>query len=137
MAHALIITLEREIPELAAYTKAGTGKALARESERIDTAARRRSVTPISALLSESQAVLIEQLKESGLDPGKMRIPPEQWFAAGEGLKTLRALSEHVGANLNDFKQPNPILRDLKAAETLLTAAEAVGVRFHFSNAVL
>jgi hypothetical protein len=39
-----------------------------------------------------------------------------------------------VNAKLNDFKQPNPILRDLKAAEALLTAAEAAGVRFHFSK---
>ena len=45
-----------------------------------------------------------------------------------------RALSEHVGANLNDFKQPNAILRDLKAAESILAAAEAAGVRFHFTK---
>jgi hypothetical protein len=39
----------------------------------------------------------------------------------------VRALIDHVGANLNDFKQPNPILRDLRAAEALLTVAEARG----------
>jgi hypothetical protein len=42
-----------------------------------------------------------------------------------------------VTANLNDFKQPNPILRDLKSAEALLTAAEAAGVLFHFTNATV
>jgi hypothetical protein len=63
-----------------------------------------------------------------------MRLPPEQWFSAAEGLKTVRALAEYVTAKLNDFKQPNPILRDLKAAETLLAAAEAAGVRFHFTK---
>jgi hypothetical protein len=47
-------------------------------------------------------------------------------------LKTVRGLSGHVAANLNNFKQPNPILRDLKAAEALLIAADAAGVRFHF-----
>ena len=67
----------------------------------------------------------------------KMRIPPEVWFTATEGLKTVRALAEHVYANLNNFKQPNPIMKDLKAAEALLVAAESAGVRFHFSNAVL
>jgi hypothetical protein len=66
-----------------------------------------------------------------------MGIPPEQWFPAAEGLRTVRALIEHVGANLNDFKQPNPILRDLKAAEALLAAAEAAGVRFHFTKGQL
>jgi hypothetical protein len=135
MALAMLVTLEKELPDAsAAYAKAGSGKALARESDRLDGAARRRSVTAITGLLSESQAALIEQLKSEGFDPSKMRLPPEQWFAAADGLKTIRALHEHVSANLNDFKQPNPILRDLKAAETLLIAADAVGVRFHFTK---
>ena len=134
MALAIIVTLEKELPESAAYAKSGTGKALARESDRIDTAARRRSVAQMTAFLSESQAALIAQLKEDGFDPAKMRLPPEQWFDAAEGLKTLQALIEHVGANLNDFKQPNPIIRDLKAAEALLTAAAAAGVKFHFTK---
>ena len=94
-------------------------------------------VTGIESMLSESQAKLIAQLKEEGFDPAKMRLPSEQWFAASEGLKSVRAMSEHVAANLNNFKQPNPILRDLKAAEALLAAADAAGVRFHFTKANL
>ena len=77
------------------------------------------------------------QLKEEGFDPAKMRIPPEIWHTAADGLKSVRALIDFVTANLNDFKQPNPILRDLKAVELLLMAAETAGVRFHLSNAVL
>src|SRR5436305_758584 len=131
MAQLITITLERELPEASdAYAKAGSGKALARESDRLDSAARRRSVTAITSLLSESQAALIAQLREEGFDPSKMRLPPEQWYPAAEGLKTVRGLAEHVTANLNDFKQPNPILRDLKAAEALLVAAEGAGVKF-------
>ena len=138
MAQAVLITLERELPEAsAAYAKGATGKALAREADRIDAAARRRSVATPTSLLSESQATLIAQLKADGFDPARMGIPPEQWFTAAEGLATVRALAEHVGAHLNDFKQPNPILRDLKAAEALLAAAEAAGVRFHFTKGQL
>jgi hypothetical protein len=135
MALAVVVTLEKEVPTAsAAYAKAGSGKALARESDRIDTAARACKVTPLTSLLSESQAALMEQMREQGFDPSKMRLPPEQWFPAAYGLKTVRALAEHVEANLNKFKQPNPILRDLKAAEALLAAAEAAGVRFHFTK---
>jgi hypothetical protein len=138
MALAFTITLEQELPEaFAVYTKTASGKALARESDRLSAAAARRSVTPITAMLSESPKALIAQLIEEGFDPAKMRIPPEVWFTAAEGLKTVRTLSEHVTAQLNDFKQPNPILRDLKAVEALLVAAEIAGVRFHFSKAVL
>ena len=60
MALTILVTLEKELPEaFAAYTKGGTGKALARESDRIDSAARRRSVTQPTSLLSESPASLI------------------------------------------------------------------------------
>jgi hypothetical protein len=138
MSLALVVTLQKDLPEATAvYTKAKTGKALARESDRLSTAARQRNVPALTTMLSESQAALIEQLKADGFDPAKMRIPPERWFSAAEGLKSVRPLAAHVAENLNNFKQPNPILRDLKAAEAMLIAAEAAGVAFHFSNADL
>ena len=138
MALAITISLEKQLPGAsAAYGKSKSGKALAREAQRLDTAARAKHVSAIEAFLSESQAKLIEQLKSEGFDPGKMRLPPEQWFDAAEGLKTVRALAEHVAANLNNYKQPNPILRDLKAAEDLLVSAQAAGVRFHFTKSDL
>lgn len=140
MSLALVVTFEKELPDpaaVAAYTKAKTGKALARESERLSTAARRKGVAGLPSMLSESQEKLAEQMRADGFDPSKMRLPPEQWFSAGEGLKTVRGLAEWVGANLNDFKQPNPILRDLKAVEAVLVVAEKAGVRFHFANADL
>ena len=139
MARAIVISLEKDVPgdAGAAYAKAASGKALAREAERIDFAARKCGVTQPSSMLSESAAALIEQLKADGFDTAKMRIPPEHWYPAADGLKTVRALIDHVTAHLNDFKQPNPILRDLKAAEALLGAAEAAGVRFHFTKADL
>ena len=135
MALAFIITLEKELTEAsAAYAKAKSGKAIAREADRLDSTARRKNVQQFTALLSESQATLIEQMKADGFDPSKMRLPPEQWFPASEGLKTVRGVAEYVGANLNDFKQPNPILRDLKAVEALLVAADGAGVKFHFTK---
>ena len=134
MALAIVVTLEKEIPESAAYANAKSGKALARELEKLDFAARCKNVTQPSGMLSESQTALIEQLKAEGFDPSKMRLPPEQWYAPAEGLKTIRARHEYVSEKLNDFKQPNPILRDLKGAEGLLAAAETAGVRFHFTK---
>jgi hypothetical protein len=140
MALAIVVTLETSAPIPAAataYAKAGTGKAMARESDRLDSAARRRGVSPLTSLLSESQAVLRAQMEANGFDTSKMRLPPELWLIATEGLKTVRALAEYVTVHLNHFKQPNPILRDLKAAEAILTAAEAAGVKFHFTKTEL
>ena len=135
MAQAIVVTLDKDLgAPSAAYTKSGTGKALARESDRLDIAARSKMVPSLVALTSESHAALRAQMEAAGMDPSKMRLPPEQWHTASEGLKTVRALADYVTARLNDFKQPNPILRDLKAAETLLVAAESAGVKFHFTK---
>jgi hypothetical protein len=135
MPQPIIVTLEKPLPEpQAAYAKATSGKALGRELEKLDFAARCRNIPSLTSRLSESHAVLIEQLKDQGFDPSKMRLPPEQWFGADEGLTVVRGLAEYVNAKLNDFKQPNPILRDLKATEALLVAAQAAGVRFHFTK---
>jgi hypothetical protein len=133
MALALLVLLETKLPDAEAiYTKAATGKALIREADRVDSTARRKNVTSLSAMLSENQSALIAQLIADGFDPSKMRLPPEMWYTAADGLKSVRAIAEYVNANLNDFKQPRPILRDLQAIELLLTAAEAASVRFHF-----
>jgi hypothetical protein len=137
-ALALIVSLEKELPDAqSAYAKAKSGKALARELQKLDFAARCKSVQQPSSLLSESHAALAAQMREEGLDPAKMRLPPEQWFASAEGLKTVCAIFEYVSEKLNDFKQPNPILKDLKAAEALLATAEKAGVRFHFTKTVV
>lgn len=136
MALAYSITLETDLPDaMPAYRKAGVGKALAREADKLDSTARRKGVASLSSMLSESASALAEQLRADGFDPTKMRLPPEQWYDPAEGLKSVRALWEYVTANLNDFKQPNPILRDLKSAEALLTAAAAAGTKFHFVKA--
>ena len=134
MALAYVVTLEKEIPAAAVYARAGSGKALARESERLDTAARTKKVSAITSMFSENPAKLIAQLIEEGFDPARMRFPAEAWFPASDGLTTVRGLIEHVSANLNNFKQPNPILRDLKAVEQILSAAEVANVRFHFTK---
>jgi hypothetical protein len=135
MALAFIITLDKDLPEaMAIYQKTKSGKALARESDRIDLAARGKHITQLTGLLSENPSALIEQMKAEGFDPSRMRIPPEKFFDASEGLKVVRTLITHITANLNDFKQPNPILMDLKAAEALLVEAEKSGARFHFTK---
>jgi hypothetical protein len=135
MAEAIVVTLERELPDAPPGVKGANGKALAREAERLDYAARCKKVPAMTSLLSHSQAALAAQLQADGFDPSKMRLPAEQWFPAADGLRTVRALNEYVSEKLNDFKQPNPILRDLRDAEATLAAAEAAGVRFHFTRA--
>jgi hypothetical protein len=135
MALAFVVTLERQLPAAGASVKGANGKALAREADKLDYAARCKNVEPLTALLSESTAALAEQMRADGFDPSKMRLPPERFYPAADGLRTVGALIDYVSAHLNDFKQPNPILRDLKWFESQLVAAEAASVQFHFTKA--
>ncbi|HLL90307.1 MAG TPA: hypothetical protein VK324_13490 [Tepidisphaeraceae bacterium] len=135
MALAFVVTLEKPLAAEPVGAKGANGKALARESDKLSFAARRAGVPAVNEMLSESREKLVAQLVAEGFDPAKVRVPPEQWFDAAAGLRTVRGLIAFVSANLNDFKQPNPILRDLKGAEATLAAAEAAGVRFHFTSA--
>jgi hypothetical protein len=135
MALAFVVSLEKNLPRQPDAVKGANGKALAREIDKLDYAARCKSVEPMTGLLSESQSTLIEQLRADGFDPSKMRLPPEQWYPASSGLRTVRGLIEYVSEKLNDFKQPNPILRDLRGVEATLAAADEAGVRFHFTKA--
>ena len=137
MALMFVVTLEKPLPDAQAYAKAKSGKAIGRELDKLNSVARRKSVEPVSSMLSESPDTVAEQMRKDGFDPSRMRIPAEQWFAPTEGLKTVRALAGYVAENLNDFKQPNPILKDLKAIEALLSAAESAGVKFHFTSNAL
>ena len=135
MALAIVVTLDKELAAAQAiYAKADNGKAFARELEKIDFAARCKNVQQPSSLVSENPEKLAAQMREEGFDPSKMRLPPERWYPASEGLKVVRALIEYVTDKLNDFKQPNPILKSLRAMEALLVAAEQGGVKFHFSK---
>ena len=72
MALAFVVTLEKDLNEPPARIKGANGKALARESERLDVAARHKGVASLTSLLSESPAALIEQLKADGFDPSKI-----------------------------------------------------------------
>ena len=133
MALAILISLDKELPEaMAAYKKVDNGKALARELGKIDFAARCKNVQQPSSLVSENPEKLADQMRAEGFDPSKMRLPPERWYPAQEGLKVVRALIEYVTEKLNDFKQPNPILKSLRAMEALLDTADGAGVAFHF-----
>ena len=135
MALAIILTLQQPVPAAPAPPKNATGKSLAKEADKLDFLARTVGVPQPSSLLSEPRAALEAQLVADGFDPAKMRLPPERFYPAADGRRVVAALIGHVAARPNDVKQPVAILRDLRAVEATLAAAEAAGVAFHFTKA--
>ena len=65
--------------------------------------------------------------------------PPEQWFAAATGLRTVRALIAAVEA-IPTPAEPDPfdpdpaaVLADLHQFATILGHLDAAGIRWHLS----
>ena len=135
MSLAILLTLQHDVPAAPAPPKNATGKSLAKEADRLDFLARSAGVPQPSTMLSEPRAALEAQLVADGFDPAKMRLPPERFYPAADGLGSVLALIDHVAAKPNDVKQPVAILRDLRAIAATLAAADAAGVAFHFTQA--
>jgi hypothetical protein len=101
--------LEKELltrPAAGLLRNPGRARRYFVESERLNLAARTRKVPPLTDMLSESQAALIEQMKESGFDVSRCVCHPSSGTRPPMGFEDVRPLIEHVGANLNNFKQP-------------------------------
>jgi hypothetical protein len=122
MGVALYPTFEREISGADV-----DGKALARAQEQLDQIAAGLQVRPLGAFISVSDE-MAQFAEDEGLDLEAM--PPRQWFAASDGLKTVRAL---LGHGLQSVARADWVLADLRSLERVLASAEKHDVRFHLA----
>lgn len=60
-------------------------------------------------------------------------VPPEEWFEASEGLKTVRGLAAFLRSTQDRIASSDDVAADLEEIEQILMAAEKHGVRFHLS----
>jgi hypothetical protein len=121
MSVAWYIVLERKIPSFDCFVN---GKALAHASKALDALAEQAGVRPLMKFFSVSSAEL------AGLGIGSSKaLPSEQWFAAGDGLNTVRALVLAAEKNTMDAK----VVDDLKEFENVRATAKQHGVRWHLA----
>lgn len=66
-----------------------------------------------------------------GVEPHPDAVPPYQWYSAGDGLATVRALREHFAADPDVVQYGPELLADIEALETMLLSAQKSGSRFH------
>ena len=135
MALAITVTLQQPVPDAPTPPRNATGKSLARVADRLDFLARSSGVPQPSSFLSERREEILAQLIADGFDPSRMRVPPEVFHPATEGLRSVSAVLAHLAVKPDDVKQPGAVIRDLKAIEATLTAAAAAGVAFHLTRA--
>ena len=118
MGAAYFIVLERKIDALDGGMN---GKSLSRHIDVLDGAARQLGVTPLSEFFSADPEQLAEFMACEDVE-----LPAVQYFAAQEGLATIRALSSHPASRADELES------DLRDCERILSAAETAGVGWHF-----
>jgi len=121
MSVAWYIVLERQVPSLKSFV---SGKSLPHADKILDALAARAGVRPLMKFFSVSPA----ELAGFGVT-GKTEASPEQWFAAEEGLETVRALLLEAETE----KVEQRVLDDLREFDRVLGIAQQNGVRWHLA----
>lgn len=133
MSVAYYIVPEREVPGLDCFVN---GKALAHVRDSvIERACRGASVRPLLDFLSSDPQDDAEFYAEEGIDPPLGGFPDEEWFAADDGLRTIRGLLSRVGdlAAAAESGYADHVADDLRQYEAVLVGLERAGVRWHLA----
>ncbi|HWL52365.1 MAG TPA: hypothetical protein VNQ90_08015 [Chthoniobacteraceae bacterium] len=123
MGAAYYIIAEHKPEEMDLFVN---GKALARADQRLASAARKLGVRELLDFFSQDP----EEAAEFVEDPEVLKnLPPEEWFAPADGLKTVRALLPEFLTSPEDAA----IADDLREFEGVLVRLEEAGLRWHLS----
>lgn len=132
MAASLYIVVEGEDPGFDIYVH---GQALARNEEGLHRLATKLEVPPMLEFFSadvNSMALLMDQ----GIDEPEWssHLPQPQWFAATDGLLTIRAFLGFLAANPAAFgSESKAILRELHEYERVLEKTAERHLRWHLA----
>ena len=90
MAASMYIVVEGEDPGFDTFVN---GCSLARHEDALERLALRLGVRPLIEFFSADENSMSLLIEEGAGDQELMRrLPPPQWYSAGDGLKTVRAL---------------------------------------------
>ena len=110
------------------------GKTLAAVADRlVDRVCREAGVPPLSRFFSQDPAEMREFFESEAMDPPPGGYPPEQWFDAGEGVRTFQALLAKAGDLANRRVTADEITAELVRFIEVLTALQGRGIRWHLS----
>lgn len=126
------VVLERELPLPPA--DAAQGRSLIFYQHELDVVARQLEMPALTSFVSAVPERVAQYLREQGLDPEMFPVDEEEWFAAAEGLTTVRGLAAHIRATPRSVTDSMRLLRDLEALERVLALAAAEDVRFHLAS---
>lgn len=126
---SLYIVLEREIPNTNAYVN---GSSLSRNSEVLESMAKKLDVTTLMSFFSASRDELASLMEEGALT-ATINNPKfdQKWFTAEEGLRTVHALLKSTAeSSLGDRDRITPELQEFAK---VLDLAKVHGIRRHLA----
>ena len=124
MSVAWYVVLENNIP---GFDPAVDGKALARAGDMLESIAKDKGVRPLMGYFSTSPEEISGFLEDHGATFEK--APPEEWFTAEEGLKTVNALLEEGERRQLDARA----ITDLRDFQRVLEVAKQNDVGWHMA----
>lgn len=129
MGVAYFIVLDNAEPGFDVFVN---GKSIAKDAERLSKMAKSLGIKAPEEMFSMSGADAESASSEFGLD-GDVEFPPEQWFAADEGIEWVARLRKAIETTPKSLKHSEAVLRDLAEFEAVFTKAKTIGARWHFS----
>jgi hypothetical protein len=83
--------------------------------------------------LYEFMSVDPDDLGEFPEDPDQPELSGETWFAASDGLHTMRELQTYIRGNPSSVPDARDVIEDLSECERVLQVLESRGIGFHFA----
>lgn len=132
MAASLYIVVEGDDPGFDIFVN---GRALARNEDALERMTERLDVRPLLEFFSadeNSMALLLEQ--GAGNPEWARNLPEPQWYVPEDGLITVGALIDFLGANPAALgSDTQPVLAELREYERVLRKTAERGLRWHLA----
>jgi hypothetical protein len=132
MAASMYIVVEGEDPGFDIFVN---GRALARHEDALERLALRLGVKPLIEFFSADENSMSLLIEEGAGNPELMRrLPPPQWYAAGDGLATVRALAATLQDDPQQLGTEGPqVLSELLEYASVLDKTMRTGLRWHLA----
>ncbi len=132
MSASMYIVVQGEDPGFDTFVN---GRSMARHEDALERLALNVGVRPLIEFFSadeNSMALLIEE--GAGNQELLRRLPPPQWYAARDGLLTVRALIETLRREPQQLgSEGQRVLSELEEYARVLEKTESRGLRWHLA----
>ena len=128
----MYIVVEGEDPGYDIFVN---GRALARHEAALERLALQLGAKPLIEFFSADENSMSLLIEEGGGNPELIRrLPPPQWYAAGDGLATVRALIAALKDDPQQLGTEGPqVLGELEEYERVLEKTMRAELRWHLA----